>query len=190
MISSFFDDVNSLDCYTEYLSIFRWWSHHFNPLSYCDVTPPPPPLFFLFLTPTADTLTELFLVHSCKRERERSRLSRGPHFLNLRSHACTHWSMRWGGPRDIVLSRQEYATKDLRELPFLEKNSFLGYFENLHFGARGRFLRCLHNFQYLVAGISCNPRSSSLVSHTNLWVSRVGSHATALNVPFIFHKAS
>ena len=44
MISSFFDDVNSLDCYTEYLSIFRWWSHHFNPLSYCDVTPPPPPL--------------------------------------------------------------------------------------------------------------------------------------------------
>ena len=44
MISSFFDDVNSLDCYTDYLSIFRWWSHHFNPLSYCDVTPPPPPL--------------------------------------------------------------------------------------------------------------------------------------------------
>ena len=28
----------------EYLSILKWWSHHFNPLSYCEVTPPPPPL--------------------------------------------------------------------------------------------------------------------------------------------------
>ena len=44
MILSFLDDVNSLDCYTDYLSIFRWWSHQFNPLSYCDVTPPPLPL--------------------------------------------------------------------------------------------------------------------------------------------------
>ena len=40
----FFDDVNSLDCYSGYLSIFKWPSHYFNPLSCCDVTPSPPPL--------------------------------------------------------------------------------------------------------------------------------------------------
>ena len=39
----------------------------------------------LLLASTADTLTVLFLALFCKKERERSRLSRRPHFLNLRS---------------------------------------------------------------------------------------------------------
>ena len=147
---------------------------------------------FLLLASTADTLTELFLVHSCKQERERSRLSRGPHFLNLRSPACTHWSMqlRWASSHCSVSSRiRDQGFK--RALSSWEESASWLFWESLHFVARGRFLRCLYNFQYLVAGISYNPRSSSVVSHTNSFVLRVGSHATALKVPFIiFHKAS
>ena len=41
---------------------------------------------------TVDSLRVLFLALFCKQEEERSRLSRGPHFLNLRS-LRTHWSM-------------------------------------------------------------------------------------------------
>ena len=147
---------------------------------------------FLLLASTADTLTELFLVHSCKQERERSRLSRGPHFLNLRSPACTHWSMqlRWASSHCSVSSRIRDQGFKRAHSSWEEFASWL-FLESLHFVARGRFLRCLYNFQYLVAGISYNPRSSSVVSHTNSFVLRVGSHATALKVPFIiFHKAS
>ena len=43
MISSFFW-WRQLPRLLDRISIFRWWSNHFNPLSYCDVTPPPPPL--------------------------------------------------------------------------------------------------------------------------------------------------
>jgi len=107
----------------------------------------------LLLASTVDTLTVVFLALFCKQERECSRLSHGPHFLNLRS-LRPHWSMRWAGPGDVVLPLLGYTTKDLWELSPLE---------NLRFVTRGRFLCSLHNFQHLVAGISHSLRSSSLV---------------------------
>ena len=71
------DDVNFLDCYTEYLSIFRWWSHQFNLLSYCDVTPPPPPLR------RAPRLSLLIIfTHQCNLRTERTIVQK-QHFWKL-----------------------------------------------------------------------------------------------------------
>lgn len=132
----------------KYIPVHLWIRAGFRSIyGRCDLS--------LLLVSTADTLTVLFLVLSCKQVRERFRLSRGPNFLNLHS-LRTHWSMSWAGPRDVVLSHLEYATTDLRELSLLEKNSFLSYFENLHFVARGCFLRCLDDFQHLVRLFACH----------------------------------
>ena len=55
---------------------------------------------------------------SCKQEEERSRLSRGPHFLNLRS-LRTHWSILWAGSRGVSRLYKKCVTKALSFLFFL-----------------------------------------------------------------------
>ena len=56
-----------------------------------------------------DSLRVLFLALFCKQEKGRSRLSRGPHFLNLLSLG-THWSMRWAGSHGVSRLHQKCVT--------------------------------------------------------------------------------